>query len=138
MDAARFDGATFTGEAPFGATFTKAPRFDEAGARLTPEGTSLAHYWPTKMGTVLPPAAASSIIARRIRAEVRTLPRMNITRYGEPCPLCNDPLLLAVLQGHSAQSDFPIAERITGRRCSGCQADRPEWLEVMWEHYGDS
>ncbi|MEU4359815.1 hypothetical protein [Streptomyces virginiae] len=39
----------------------------------------------------------------------------------------------------SAQSDFPVAERVTVRRCSDCQAARPEqWVVVMREHYGDA
>ncbi|MEF9886776.1 hypothetical protein [Streptomyces sp. P9-A4] len=64
---------------------------------------------------------------------------MTITRYGEPCPLCRTPLLLDVLQVRSAQSDFPTAERVTGRRCPGCQAARFEqWVEVMQSHYGDA
>lgn len=64
---------------------------------------------------------------------------MTITRYGEPCPLCRTPLLLDVLQVRSAQSDFPTAERITGRRCPGCQATRLEqWTEVMQNRYGDA
>ncbi|MGW7461907.1 hypothetical protein [Streptomyces sp. NPDC054797] len=64
---------------------------------------------------------------------------MNTTRYGEPCPLCHAPLLLNVLQVRSAQSDFPVAERVTGRRCLSCHAARPEqWAEVMREHYGDA
>ncbi|WP_328946921.1 hypothetical protein OG259_41065 [Streptomyces sp. NBC_00250] len=64
---------------------------------------------------------------------------MNNTRYGEPCPLCHAPLLLDLLQVRSAQSDLPVAERVTRRRCSGCQATRPEqWVEVMREHYGDT
>lgn len=63
---------------------------------------------------------------------------MNITRYGEPCPLCRTPLLLDVLQVRSAQYDFPTAERVTGCRCPGCQTVRPEqWAEVMGSHYGD-
>lgn len=62
---------------------------------------------------------------------------MTITRYGEPCPLCRMPLLLDVLQVRSAQSDFPTAERVTERRCSGCQTARPEqWTEVMRSRYG--
>ncbi|MEU3408929.1 hypothetical protein ABZ766_33975 [Streptomyces sp. NPDC006670] len=64
---------------------------------------------------------------------------MNTNRYGEPCPLCQAPLLLDVLQVRSGQSDFPVAEPVTGRRCSSCQAAQPErWVEVMREHYGDS
>ncbi|MEU6865500.1 hypothetical protein ABZ924_19915 [Streptomyces sp. NPDC046876] len=64
---------------------------------------------------------------------------MNTTRDGEPCPLCHAPLLLDLLQVRSAQSDFPVAERVTGRRCSGCQAARSEqWVEVMRDRYGDS
>ncbi|CAL9637944.1 hypothetical protein SUDANB60_06224 (plasmid) [Streptomyces sp. enrichment culture] len=64
---------------------------------------------------------------------------MKITRYGEPCPLCRTPLLLDVLQVRSAQSDFPTAERVTGRRCPDCQATRPEqWTEVMQSNYGDA
>ncbi|MEE1753033.1 hypothetical protein [Streptomyces sp. SP18CS02] len=64
---------------------------------------------------------------------------MNTTRYGEPCPLCHAPLLLDVLQARSAQSDFPVAERVTGPRASGCQAAWPaQWVEVMRDHYGDS
>ncbi|MFD9572609.1 hypothetical protein ACFWBI_22525 [Streptomyces sp. NPDC059982] len=51
---------------------------------------------------------------------------MNTTTYGEPCPLCTEPLLLDVLQVRSAQSDFPVAERVTGRRCPGCEATRPQ------------
>ncbi|MGW4688489.1 hypothetical protein ACWEPM_26840 [Streptomyces sp. NPDC004244] len=64
---------------------------------------------------------------------------MNTTTSGETCPpLCHEPLLLDLLQGRSAQSDFPVAERITGRRCLGCQAARPEqWEEAMRDHYGD-
>jgi hypothetical protein len=64
---------------------------------------------------------------------------MNITRYGQPCPLCRTPLLLDVLQVHSAQSDFPTTERVTERRCPCCQTVRPEqWAEVMRDHYGES
>ncbi|WP_445270405.1 hypothetical protein [Streptomyces sp. DSM 41634] len=64
---------------------------------------------------------------------------MNSTRYGEPCPLCHAPLLLDVLQVRSAQSIFPVAERVTGRRCPACQAARPEqWVEVMRDHYSDT
>ncbi|WP_328786355.1 MULTISPECIES: hypothetical protein [unclassified Streptomyces] len=64
---------------------------------------------------------------------------MNSTRYDEPCPLCHAPLLLDLLQVRSARSDFPVAERVTGRRCPGCQAARPVWwVEVMREHYGDT
>ncbi|MFZ4176695.1 hypothetical protein ACOZCI_20710 [Streptomyces griseoincarnatus] len=64
---------------------------------------------------------------------------MKITRYGEPCPLCRTPLLLDVLQVRSAQSAFPTAERVTGRRCPGCQTTRPEqWAEVMRYRYGDA
>ncbi|MFF4647392.1 hypothetical protein [Streptomyces sp. NPDC001389] len=63
---------------------------------------------------------------------------MNNTTYGETCPLCPELLLLDLLQVRSAQSDFPVAERITGRRCPGCQAARPEqWAEAMRNHYGD-
>ncbi|MFG2878872.1 hypothetical protein ACGFYU_28375 [Streptomyces sp. NPDC048337] len=63
---------------------------------------------------------------------------MNTTTYGEPCPLCHAPLLLDLLQVRSAQSDYPIAERVTGRRCPGCQAAQPEqWTEAMRDHYGD-
>ncbi|MFE9845033.1 hypothetical protein [Streptomyces goshikiensis] len=62
---------------------------------------------------------------------------MNITRYGDHCPLCPMPLLLDVYQVHSAHSDFPIAERVTGRHCPGCEATRFEqWVEVMQDHYG--
>ncbi|MFI8516021.1 hypothetical protein ACIGHB_33365 [Streptomyces sp. NPDC085460] len=64
---------------------------------------------------------------------------MNITRYGEPCPLCRMPLLLDVWLVYSAQSDFPTAERVTGRRCPGCLAARFEqWVEVMRDRYGDA
>ena len=64
---------------------------------------------------------------------------MNITRYGEPCPLCRTPLLLDVLQVRSAQSDFPTAERVIRRRCPGCQTTRPEqWTEAMQSRYGDA
>ncbi|MFZ3492325.1 hypothetical protein ACODT5_03630 [Streptomyces sp. 5.8] len=64
---------------------------------------------------------------------------MNITRYGQPCPLCHQRLLLDVLQVRSAQSDFPTAERITRRRCPGCQTDRPEqWAKAMRDNYGDA
>ncbi|MDT3728757.1 hypothetical protein ROS62_29355 [Streptomyces sp. DSM 41972] len=64
---------------------------------------------------------------------------MKITRYGEPCPLCRTPLLLGVLQVRSAQSDFPTAERVTRRRCPGCQTTRPEqWTEAMRDGYGDA
>ncbi|WP_051736426.1 hypothetical protein [Streptomyces bikiniensis] len=63
---------------------------------------------------------------------------MTITRHGEPCPLYRTPLLLDVLQVRSAQSDFPTTERVTGRRCPGCQAARPEqWTEAMRDRYGD-
>ncbi|MET9648548.1 hypothetical protein [Streptomyces syringium] len=63
---------------------------------------------------------------------------MNITRYGQPRPLCHRPLLLDVLQVHSAQSDFPTAERVTERRCPDCQTTRPkQWTEAMRDHYGD-
>ncbi|MFI8308466.1 hypothetical protein ACIF80_34725 [Streptomyces sp. NPDC085927] len=63
---------------------------------------------------------------------------MTITRYGQPCPLCRTPLLLDMLQVRSAQSNFPTAERATGRRCLGCQTARPkQWTEVMQSHYGD-
>ncbi|OKJ45972.1 hypothetical protein AMK27_40020 [Streptomyces sp. CB02009] len=59
---------------------------------------------------------------------------MNTTTCGEPCPLCIEPLLLDVLQERSAQSDFPVAERVVGRRCHGCQATRPvQWTEAMRE-----
>ncbi|GLW03844.1 hypothetical protein Slala05_74740 [Streptomyces lavendulae subsp. lavendulae] len=68
-----------------------------------------------------------------------TLPRMNTHTYGEPCPLCNEPLLLEVLQVRSAQSDFPVAQRVTGRRCPSCEATRPEqWTEAMRDRYGDN
>ncbi|MBL3668413.1 hypothetical protein JL475_20940 [Streptomyces sp. M2CJ-2] len=64
---------------------------------------------------------------------------MTITRYGKPCPLCRTPLLVDVYQVHSAQSDFPTTERVTGRRCPGCQAARPEQrTEVMRAVYGDA
>ncbi|CAM5513761.1 MULTISPECIES: hypothetical protein [Streptomyces] len=64
---------------------------------------------------------------------------MKITRYGEPCPLCRTPLFLDVLQVRSAQSGFPTTERVTRRRCPGCQATRPEqWTEVMQSRYGDA
>ncbi|MFE0580253.1 hypothetical protein [Streptomyces sp. NPDC058874] len=64
---------------------------------------------------------------------------MNNTTYGEPCPLCTEPLLLDVLQVRSAQSDFPVAERVTGRHCPSRQTARPEqWTEAMRDHYGDS
>jgi hypothetical protein len=63
---------------------------------------------------------------------------MNTTRYGGPCPLCHTPLLLDVLQVRSTQSAFPTAERVTGRRCPGCQTTRPEqWREAMRDRYGD-
>ncbi|MEU7363753.1 MULTISPECIES: hypothetical protein [Streptomyces] len=63
---------------------------------------------------------------------------MNTTRYGEPCPLCRTPLLLDVLQVRSARSAFLTAERVTLRRCPGCQTVRSEqWTEVMRSHYGD-
>ncbi|MFD5486323.1 hypothetical protein ACFWIV_12795 [Streptomyces virginiae] len=43
-----------------------------------------------------------------------------------------------LLQVRSAQSGFPVAERVTRRRCPGCQAIRPEqWTEAMRDHYGD-
>ncbi|MET8751300.1 hypothetical protein ABZW32_14560 [Streptomyces sp. NPDC004667] len=63
---------------------------------------------------------------------------MNTHTYDEPCPLCTEPLLLDLLQVRSAQSDFPVAERVTGRHCPSCQATRPEqWTEAMRDHYGD-
>ncbi|MCX4784289.1 hypothetical protein [Streptomyces sp. NBC_01264] len=64
---------------------------------------------------------------------------MTITRYGQPCPLCDELLLLDVLQVRSAQSDFPTAERITRRRCPDCQTARPEpWAKAMRDRYGDA
>ncbi|WP_086706539.1 hypothetical protein [Streptomyces antimycoticus] len=64
---------------------------------------------------------------------------MNITRCGKPCPLCRAPLLENVYQARSAQSDFPRPERVTGRRCRGCQATRPDqWTEVMRVLYADA
>ncbi|WP_329449273.1 hypothetical protein OG906_42590 (plasmid) [Streptomyces sp. NBC_01426] len=56
----------------------------------------------------------------------------------QTCPLCHEPLLLDLLQVHSAQSDFPVAERVTRRRCPRCQTTRPEqWTEAMRDHHGD-
>ncbi|MFD3932633.1 hypothetical protein [Streptomyces sp. NPDC058614] len=63
---------------------------------------------------------------------------MNITRHGDPCPLCRTPLLVDVYQVRSSESAFVQREVLNARRCPGCQTTRPEqWSEAMRARYKD-